>query len=169
LDVRPLPPKKPKTSLGCNARDADFLKINAFQIKTMAQASDPQLWAKVKKKWQYGEKGGVPGQWNARKAQLAVREYKKRGGTYKTARPSRQNSLVRWTREDWGYIDEKPGNRYLPRKIRSELSAGEKKVENRRKKSATRSGKQYAKYSQTVAQYFAHPRSRTRSRTRSRF
>lgn len=130
----------------------------------MSQATDPKLWARVKKKWHEGEKGGVPGQWNARKAQLAVREYKKRGGTYKTARPSRKNSLVKWTKEDWGYIDDKPGNRYLPRKIRSKLSAKEKRVENRRKKSATKSGQQRAKYSHAVAKYFARPRSCARSR-----
>ena len=124
----------------------------------MAQVADPELWARVKKKWHRGGSGGGAGQWNARKAQLAVKEYKKRGGTYKTARPSRKNSLVQWTREDWGYIDDKPGNRYLPRKIRSKLSAGEKRVENRRKKSATKSGKQYAKYSAAVAKYLARQR-----------
>ena len=120
----------------------------------MSQVTDAKLWGKVKRKWHYGEKGGVPGQWNARKAQLAVQEYKKLGGTYKTARPSRKNSLVKWTQEDWGYIDGKKGNRYLPRKIRSKLSAAEKKTENRRKKSATRSGRQHAKYSPSVAKQF---------------
>lgn len=88
----------------------------------MSQVTDANLWGKIKTKWHYGEKGGVPGQWNARKAQLAVKEYKRLGGRYKTARPSRKNSLARWTKEDWGYIDGKSGNRYLPKKIRSKYS-----------------------------------------------
>ena len=29
-----------------------------------------------------GGKGGAPGQWSARKAQMLAREYKKRGGGY---------------------------------------------------------------------------------------
>jgi hypothetical protein len=120
----------------------------------MSQVTDAKLWEKIKTKWHYGEKGGVPGQWNARKAQLAVQEYKRLGGRYKTARPSRKNSLVRWTKEDWGYIDGKSGNRYLPKKIRAKLTPKEKRIENRRKKSATKSGKQYAKYSPSVARKF---------------
>lgn len=120
----------------------------------MSQVSDTRLWQRVKRKWHYGERGGVPGQWNARKAQLAVQEYKRLGGTYQTARPSRRNSLVRWTREDWGYIDGKPGNRYLPAYIRHTLTPTEKRSENRLKQSATKSGRHHAHYSQSVAQRF---------------
>ena len=40
--------------------------------------SNPKLWESVKKKVTKGSKGGKPGQWSARKAQLAVAEYKKR-------------------------------------------------------------------------------------------
>jgi hypothetical protein len=121
----------------------------------MSQVTDEKLWAKVKHKWHYGEKGGVPGQWNARKAQLAVQEYKKLGGGYVTARPSHDNSLVLWTREDWGYVDGKTGNRYLPAKIRAELTSDEKRAENRRKRSATKAGHQYAPYSPSVARRFS--------------
>tara|TARA_Y100000401_G_scaffold58754_1_gene46559 strand:+ start:1570 stop:1749 length:180 start_codon:yes stop_codon:yes gene_type:complete len=35
------------------------------------------------KKIMAGSKGGKPGQWSARKAQMLAREYKKRGGGYK--------------------------------------------------------------------------------------
>ena len=31
-----------------------------------------------------GSKGGDPGEWSARKAQLLAKEYKKSGGSYKT-------------------------------------------------------------------------------------
>jgi len=33
-----------------------------------------------------GGKGGKPGQWSARKAQLLALKYKKKGGGYKTAK-----------------------------------------------------------------------------------
>ena len=35
------------------------------------------------KKIMAGSKGGKPGQWSARKAQMLAREYKKRGGGYR--------------------------------------------------------------------------------------
>jgi hypothetical protein len=38
-----------------------------------------QLFNKIKS----GTKGGDPGEWSARKAQLLVSEYKKKGGGYK--------------------------------------------------------------------------------------
>jgi hypothetical protein len=43
----------------------------------------------------------------------------------------------------------------LPAKIRQELSPNEKRVENRRKRSATNAGHQYAPYSQSVARRFS--------------
>ena len=116
----------------------------------MSEVANPELWSQIKKRWHNGDKGGKAGQWNARKAQLAVQEYKRSGGTYKTKKPNRRNSLVKWTKEDWGYIDDKRGNRYLPAKVRERLTPKEKRVENRRKRSATRAGKQYADYSDSV-------------------
>ena len=47
------------------------------------ERTDPKLWEKVKDEVTEGDKGGRPGQWSARKAQLAVGEYKKEGGGYK--------------------------------------------------------------------------------------
>jgi len=38
-----------------------------------------RLFQKIKR----GTKGGDPGEWSARKAQLLAREYKKRGGGYR--------------------------------------------------------------------------------------
>ena len=37
------------------------------------------LFQKIKR----GSKGGKPGQWSARKAQMLARQYKKKGGGYK--------------------------------------------------------------------------------------
>lgn len=115
-----------------------------------AQKSDPVLWEKVVAEVKSGSKSGPAGTWNARKAQLAVSVYKQRGGTY-VGKKSRDNSLAQWTREDWGYVNDKPGNRYLPMKVREELTPAEVRTENIRKKSATRNGKQRASYSSSVA------------------
>src|ERR1700749_5031298 len=41
-----------------------------------AERTNPKLWNEVKTKVTDGSKGGKPGQWSARKAQLAVSEYK---------------------------------------------------------------------------------------------
>ena len=77
--------------------------------------TNPALWEKVKKSVRNSSKGGKPGTWSARKAQLSVLLYKKRGGGYK-GKKSKSNSLVRWTKQDWGYINKKKkSGRYLPR------------------------------------------------------
>jgi hypothetical protein len=65
-----------------------------------AEKSDPKLWEKVKKEVVASDKGGKPGQWSARKAQLAVHEYKEEGGGYK-GKKSADNHLAQWTKEEW--------------------------------------------------------------------
>lgn len=100
---------------------------------SIAEKADPKLWRKVKTKWLEGEKGGVPGKWNARKAMLAVQEYKRRGGTYVGPRDPK-NRLKKWEKEDWGYIDDDPKGRYLPAGVRARLTPAEKAAEKRRKR-----------------------------------
>lgn len=100
---------------------------------TTAEKTDPALWAEVIAE----VRGNAP--WNARKAQRAVQIYKQRGGKYRS-RKSRENSLAIWTAEDWGYIDGKPGNRYLPAGVRKSLSRKEARTENRRKKISNAQG-----------------------------
>lgn len=63
-----------------------------------ADKSDPKLWEKVKKEVTDGDKGGHPGQWSARKAQMAVQEYKKQGGDYEGG-DKEETSLSKWTKE----------------------------------------------------------------------
>jgi hypothetical protein len=118
-----------------------------------AERTDPELWSRVKAKWLKSAKGGTAGKWNARKAMLAVQEYKRRGGGYvgtgKTkAAKLKNNSLKKWEREDWGYIDGDTTGRYLPAKVRAALTPAEKKKENALKK-----GKQgkWVPYSNSVA------------------
>jgi hypothetical protein len=95
---------------------------------SVAVRSDPALWARVKQEWLRSEKGGVAGKWNARKAMLAVQEYKQRGGRYVGPR-SPANSLKKWEREGWGYIDGDPAGRYLPAAVRAALTPAEKQRE----------------------------------------
>ncbi len=63
-----------------------------------AEKSDPKLWEQVKQEITAGDKGGDPGQWSARKAQMAVQEYKKRGGGYAGGNKE-DTSLKQWTDE----------------------------------------------------------------------
>ena len=43
----------------------------------------PELRERIKDRVMAGSKGGKPGQWSARKAQLVASEYKEAGGGYK--------------------------------------------------------------------------------------
>jgi len=114
----------------------------------MVVRTDEKLWERVKKSMQRGLVGGPAGTWNARKAQLAVQKYKSLGGKYRGNKVG--NSLAKWTEENWGYINGKKGNRYLPEKVRLQLTPAEKATENRRKRAATSKGLQRAKYSKSV-------------------
>lgn len=122
-----------------------------------AEKTKPALWKKIVEKIKKGSKGGAAETWNARKAQLAVAEYKKAGGGYK-GRKTKENDLVKWTDQDWGYVTEgdkeKPTSkrgRYLPKKVRDSLTTKEKAETNKRKRAATKQGKKKAKYSKKIA------------------
>ena len=95
--------------------------------------TDPRLWERVRRKWLRSASGGVAGKWNARKAMLAVQEYKRRGGGY-VGRRAANNSLKKWERERWGYIDGDATGRYLPAAVRAALTAAEKRREKRLKR-----------------------------------
>lgn len=98
-----------------------------------ARRTKPELWARIVKRVKSGSKGAKAGVWSAHKAQLAVSEYKKAGGGY-VGRKSSSNSLVKWTKQDWGYVTPgKKSGRYLPRKVREHMSPREKARENRLK------------------------------------
>ncbi len=100
--------------------------------------TNPQLWEKVKEMIKKSPKGGKSNTWSARKAQLSVALYKKKGGKYRGTKKS-CNSLTKWSKEDWGYIsgDKKrhgsPYGRYLPRAVRERLTPSERALENRLK------------------------------------
>lgn len=89
--------------------------------------SDPMLWERVKKELYESDKGGEPYTWSARKSQYSVQEYKRRGGRYITPKP-KNNPLITWTKEEWDYLTPQ-SKRYLPRKVREELTPSEKRKE----------------------------------------
>jgi len=66
----------------------------------------PGLRESIKKRITAGSKGGKPGQWSARKAQMVAAEYKKKGGGYKGGEGKKQKSLKKWAREEWGTKDD---------------------------------------------------------------
>ena len=61
-----------------------------------------------------------------------------------------QRSLDQWTGEEWDNVSGKKGDRYLPKKVREGMTPGQKAAENRKKRQATKSGKQVAKYSDSL-------------------
>jgi hypothetical protein len=117
----------------------------------VAVKSNPKLWERIKNRIKAGSKGGPKGKWSARKSQLLVKAYKSAGGKFK-GKKSRNNSLSKWSREKWDYINKSgrksKRGRYLPEKVRKSLTAKERRSENRRK--GSKRGK-WVSYSQSVA------------------
>jgi hypothetical protein len=118
-----------------------------FRIAMTSSRKDkPELWDKkvaaAKDKF---------GKWSARAAQWAVNEYKKAGGGYVGAK-SANNSLAKWTDQEWRTRDNKPAirtdtrgrvvtARYLPDKTWDKLSQGEAQATDRKKREGSRQGK----------------------------
>ena len=53
------------------------------KVNQAGNYTKPAMRKRLFEKIKAGSKGGKPGQWSARKAQLLAREYKKKGGGYK--------------------------------------------------------------------------------------
>lgn len=116
--------------------------------KKTATRTKPKLWSRIKSTVTSGTKGGKAGQWSARKAQIATAKYKSAGGGYSGKKCS-NNSLSKWTREDWGYTGKKKKSRYLPKAARRALSPGEKAATSRAK---NRGKGQYVKQPKKIAE-----------------
>jgi len=54
------------------------------KVNSAGTYTKPGMRESLFKKIKAGTKGGDPGEWSARKAQLLAREYKSKGGGYKT-------------------------------------------------------------------------------------
>ncbi|MDQ2763521.1 MAG: DUF5872 domain-containing protein [Pseudomonadota bacterium] len=126
-----------------------------------AKKTDPALWDRVKREITDGGRGGKPGQWSARKAQLAVQDYKKQGGGY-AGRKDPDNHLKQWTEEDWGTKSGaksgETGERYLPRRARARLTEKEYAETTAKKRDDTEKSRQFSAQPPRVARKTAHDR-----------
>jgi len=121
--------------------------------------TNPELRNRIKNRIMASSKGGKPGQWSARKAQLVALEYKKAGGSYSGSKSSKQKSLSKWTKEEWGTKSGKPstqgskatGERYLPKKARQVLSSSEYAATSKAKREGMKKGKQFVKQPKSIA------------------
>ena len=118
-----------------------------------ATKTDPAKWEAAKRE----AKAKMGGKHSARAMQLATQIYKKKGGGYSGAKPSSSNnSLKKWTNQDWGYSGkDKPGQGgsgvYLPKRRRAALKATKKgrsmlASATRKKHKATSRGQQYSSH-----------------------
>lgn len=113
--------------------------------------SKPGLRKRIVSEVKASNKGGRPGQWSARKAQIAADRYEKAGGGYSGPKTTAQRSLSKWTKEEWGTKSGKPsiqgpkatGERYLPKKAIQSLSKAEYQATSERKRLATKRGQQF--------------------------
>lgn len=111
--------------------------------------TDPALRDRLKDEVLAGDKGGRPGQWSARKAQLLAHAYEAAGGGYKGDKSPEQRHLDQWTREEWTTADGKPAirgkttARYLPKEAWEELTPAERRSTDKKKREASQSGQQF--------------------------
>lgn len=122
--------------------------------------TDEGKWKRIVAGVKASGKGGKPGQWSARKAQLASLRYKESGGGYTGPKTKAQKSLSKWTKEDWGTKSGKPstqgpkatGERYLPKSARKALTSSEYAATTRAKREGTSKGKQFVKQPKRIAE-----------------
>lgn len=112
----------------------------------MTIRTNEKLWTMIKEKIKDSNYYGIKGKWNARRSQLAVRLYKELGGKY-IGKKNPNNKLTKWTKEQWGYVNDNKKGRYLPKKVRSVMTKKQKEKENKLK--GNKKG-QKVKYSQSV-------------------
>lgn len=122
-----------------------------------AVKTDPGKWKRIVASVKASGKGGSPGQWSARKAQLATQKYKSSGGGYKGPKKA-DNSLSKWTKEDWGTKSGKPstqgpeatGERYLPKAKIQKLTSAEYGSTTRAKREGMKQGKQFVPQPESI-------------------
>ena len=134
----------------------------------------PELRERLKNKIKAGDKGGRPGQWSARKAQLLAIAYRKAGGGYR-GKPSRaQNSLKKWTKERWTTADGKPAlrngkmTRYLPAKAWQRLTPEQRKATIAKKLRGDKQGRQFVPNTERAANASKRIRGKSTARTTKR-
>ncbi|SDQ39843.1 hypothetical protein [Quadrisphaera sp. DSM 44207] len=134
--------------------------------------TDPALRARLKEEIQAGDRGGRPGQWSARKAQLLAHEYEAAGGGYRGEKDATQQHLSEWTEEEWQTADgssrartgqEGEGggatHRYLPKAAWEALSEEEKAEAEATKRAGSEHGEQFVPNPPAAAQASREARS----------
>jgi hypothetical protein len=138
-------------------------------MSAVAEKTDPKLWDKVKAKVTKGDKGGKPGQWSARKAQMASHEYQAAGSGYR-GKKTADNHLEQWQEEDWGtksgHTSAETGERYLPKTAREHLTDAEYKRTTAKKRADSLKGKQFSAQPKDVAAKTARDRKTGHATTR---
>jgi len=73
-----------------------------------------------------------------------------------------QTALTKWTKEDWGTKSGKKssetGERYLPKRARTALTAAQYAATSKKKREDTRKGKQHSKQPKKIAKITARYR-----------
>ena len=118
-----------------------------------AVKKNPAKWKAIVASVKASGKGGDPGEWSARKAQLAVQKYKATGGGYEGPKKA-DNSLSKWSDQKWRTSDSSPSEgkkRYLPDKAWASLSSSEKVATNKAKAAGNAAGKQFVAQPKKVA------------------
>ncbi len=119
--------------------------------------TDPELRDRLKDEVLAGDKGGHPGQWSARKAQLLAHQYEAAGGGYVGGKAPAQRHLDEWTHEAWTTADGKPAQRgettarYLPEKAWEELSPAERRATDKKKRAGSKTGQQFVANTERAA------------------
>jgi len=136
----------------------DFIENVPMEYKS-GNYTKPALRESIKRRIMAGSKGGRPGQWSARKAQMVAQAYRKAGGGYRTGRPSRkQRSLRKWTKQRWRTSDGKKAGRggkmrrYLPDAVWKRLTPSQRSATNRKKLQGGKKGKQFVRNTETVGE-----------------
>lgn len=140
--------------------ELDEMKDQLNIVSNGTIRTNEPMWQKIVQEVKADNKGGKPGQWSARKAQLAVKLYKDSGGGY-IGKKEKDNSLVKWTEQKWrtksGEKSSITGERYLPEKAIQALTDEEYNLTSRIKRKGMKVGIQFVKQpdfiSKKVAKY----------------
>ena len=120
-----------------------------------ATKTKPALWKRIVARIKaQASHGTAAGQWSGRKAQAAVKAYKKAGGGYRGGSKAK-TSLARWSKQKWrtrsGKKSSETGERYLPEKAIKNLSASEYARTTAKKRRDKAAGKQFSKQPKAIA------------------
>ena len=123
--------------------------------------SHPNLRERLKEQIKASDKGGEPGQWSARKAQLLKQEYEEHGGGYRGGEEERQRSLAEWSQEEWQTREGKAEardpesgetKRYLPKEAWQKISREEAEQTENRKRQTSREARQFVSNTDSARQ-----------------